>query len=281
MTTSEGAIRLEWCNFQTNTTHQFRQLRTSQDFVDVTLVCEDHTSFEAHKVVLAAGSSFFERALGAEVKGNPHPLIFLRGIGSEEMTGLLDFIYTGQAMIGQNALQDFLAIAVSLGVKGLLAEAASQATPSQTNAFHNSATEDIKFNNIKKENFGKNMKEINSPDAIEEAKKIEITEDMILRGGGNFTCKVCDAEFTDETNVNDHVKMHLADWESSQEKRKTKRKRSKVWSFFTKNDSMTASCNVCGKDIKCKMGSTTNLHSHLQRRHGVEAESTGQSVEDK
>ena len=125
------------------------------------------------------------------------------------------------------------------------------------------------------------MKEINSLDAIEEAKKIEITEDMILRGGGNFTCKVCDAEFTDETNVNDHVKMHLADWESSQEKRKTKRKRSKVWSFFTKNDSMTASCNVCGKDIKCKMGSTTNLHSHLQRRHGVEAESTGQSVEDK
>ena len=56
---TEGAIKLEWGSFQRNTTEQFRHLRYSQDFVDVTLVCEDQTRFEAHKLVLAAGATFF------------------------------------------------------------------------------------------------------------------------------------------------------------------------------------------------------------------------------
>ena len=123
----------------------------------------------------------------------------------------------------------------------------------------------------------KNVKENDHSGEIKDAKKVEITEDMILEDtDGKFTCKVCDAEFGDEVSVNDHVKTHLEDWETAQQNRKLtkRRKRSKVWSFFSKNDAMTASCNLCGKDIKCKSGSTTNLHSHLQRKHGVEAEST-------
>ena len=58
MSNSEGSIKVEWSSFQRNTADQFCHLRTSQDFVDVTLVCEDQTSFEAHRVVLAAGTTF-------------------------------------------------------------------------------------------------------------------------------------------------------------------------------------------------------------------------------
>ena len=210
------------------------------------------------------------------MKRHAHPLIFLRGVGAAELTGLLDFIYTGQATISQTSLQDFLAIAGSLGVKGLLPEN----TSSKTKTFHNSEAPEIKFTDIKIENGGvnlKNSKESNYSFKIKEAKKVEITEDMILQGDGNFTCKVCDAEFSDQATVKKHVEMHLEEWETAQQKRKARRKRSKVWSFFNKNDAMTASCNLCGKDIKCKSGSTTNLHSHLQRKHGVETESTDQN----
>ena len=59
MTATEGSIKLEWGSFQANTAEQFCHLRNSEDFVDVTLVCEDQTSFEAHMVVLAAGAGFF------------------------------------------------------------------------------------------------------------------------------------------------------------------------------------------------------------------------------
>ena len=215
-----------------------------------------------------------------QVRGHPHPLIFLRGIGgTEEMSGLLDFIYTGQAMIPEHSIQDFLTIAVGLGVKGLLPET----TSSKTKTLHNFEAREIKFKDIKKEN-GTNLKKINECDSlveIKEAKKVEITQDMILLVDGNFTCKVCDAEFTEKDSVSEHVKMHLEDWENGEAKRKRKRKRSKAWSFFKKNDAMTASCNLCGKDIKCKSGSTTNLHSHLQRKHGVETESTDKSLDSK
>ena len=101
---------------------------------------------------------------------------------------------------------------------------------------------------------------------------------MILRDEDKLTCKVCDEEFTDEAVVSEHVKVHVENWKTSQEGKneKTKPRRSKVWGYFSKNDSLTASCNICGKDVKAK-NTTTNLHSHLQRKHGVEAESNDPS----
>ena len=66
MTAAGGKIKLEWSSFQTNTGEQFSHLRTSGDFVDVTLVCEDQTNFEAHRVVLAGGSSFFANILSGD-----------------------------------------------------------------------------------------------------------------------------------------------------------------------------------------------------------------------
>ena len=107
---------------------------------------------------------------------------------------------------------------------------------------------------------------------------------MILRDEDKLTCKVCDEEFTDEAVVSEHVKVHLENWKFSQQGSKSVKtkhderpKRSKVWGYFSKNDSMTAKCNICGKDVGAKRGCTTNLHSHLQRKHGVEADSADQS----
>ena len=48
MASSEGEIRLEWSSFQANASEEFVKLRSSHDFADVTLVCEDEASFKAH-----------------------------------------------------------------------------------------------------------------------------------------------------------------------------------------------------------------------------------------
>lgn len=42
----------------------------------------------------------------------------------------------------------------------------------------------------------------------------------------------------------------------------------KVWIFFTKNDSKTATCKKCFKIVKY-CGNTSNLHKHLSTRHGI------------
>ena len=51
---------LKWNDFQENVNTAFGSLRVDKDFSDVTLACEDGQQFEAHKVILAASSPFFQ-----------------------------------------------------------------------------------------------------------------------------------------------------------------------------------------------------------------------------
>ena len=57
---------LQWNDFQDNVKTAFGNLRDTSDFVDVTLACEDGQRIEAHKVILAASSPFFQRVLKAK-----------------------------------------------------------------------------------------------------------------------------------------------------------------------------------------------------------------------
>ena len=44
---------LKWNNFEDTVSQAFQQLRTTGDFFDVTLVCEDYQQSLDHKVILA------------------------------------------------------------------------------------------------------------------------------------------------------------------------------------------------------------------------------------
>ena len=56
-------INLKWHDIKENTKNTFESLMENRDFVDVSLVCEDGQLVEAHKVILAASSSFFQNLL--------------------------------------------------------------------------------------------------------------------------------------------------------------------------------------------------------------------------
>ena len=108
---------LQWNAFQDNVKTAFGNLRDTSDFVDVTLACEDGRQIGAHKVVLAASSPIFQRIL----KGNKHnhPLIYMRGIKSDDLTAMIDFLYFGETNVYQENLDSFLALAEELQLKGL------------------------------------------------------------------------------------------------------------------------------------------------------------------
>ena len=74
---------LQWNDFQENIKSAFGNLREDNDFTDVTLACEDGQLVEAHKVILAASSPFFQKLLGRNK--HPHPLIYMRGMKSEDL----------------------------------------------------------------------------------------------------------------------------------------------------------------------------------------------------
>ena len=81
---------LQWNDFKANVNFAFGRLRDDEDFTDITLACEDGQQLEAHKVILAASSPFFEEILRRNK--HPHPLIYLKGIQSQDLLAILDFL---------------------------------------------------------------------------------------------------------------------------------------------------------------------------------------------
>ncbi len=107
---------LKWRNHPNSFMEVLDYLHAEELFIDVTLAC-DGDRFGAHKVVLCACSPYFQRLLSE----NPckHPIILLKGVKSEEMKALVEFMYKGELCVGQRDLHSLLKTAESLQIRGL------------------------------------------------------------------------------------------------------------------------------------------------------------------
>ena len=117
---SSEKLCLKWNDFQERTLTSFKQLRDDKDFTDVTLASEDGCQVAAHKVVLAASSPLFHNLL--KTNKNPHPLIYMRGLKVDHLVAMMDFLYSGEAKVLQENLDNFLAFANELQLKDLIGD---------------------------------------------------------------------------------------------------------------------------------------------------------------
>ena len=108
---------LQWNDFHDNVISAFKEFRDDKDFTDLTLACEDGRQLETHKMVIIASSPFFESLL--KMNKHPHPLIYMRGVKSEDLEAMLDFFYLGEANVSKENLDSFLSLADELQLKGL------------------------------------------------------------------------------------------------------------------------------------------------------------------
>jgi len=107
---------LMWGDFTSNLSLTVKDLRNDNDFLDVSIACEDDT-IEAHKVILSAASPFFRNIL--KKNKHPHPYIYLNGVKLKDMKNLIDFMYNGEATVSHEDLDKFMSVAHDLKVKGL------------------------------------------------------------------------------------------------------------------------------------------------------------------
>ena len=107
---------LKWHTFFSHGPDLFRNLLTTQEFSDVTLVSEDHHHYKVHKFILSGCSSVFRNIL----TNNPlNMFIYLRGIHHEEVESILQFIYLGEATFKQHRMKELLNVAKCLEIKEL------------------------------------------------------------------------------------------------------------------------------------------------------------------
>lgn len=108
---------LRWNNYQSNMTSVFHHLLRTEAFVDVTLACNEYT-LKAHKVVLSACSSYFQKLL----LDNPcrHPTIIMpQDVCFNDLKFIIEFVYRGEIDVSQAELQSLLKTADQLKIKGL------------------------------------------------------------------------------------------------------------------------------------------------------------------
>ena len=89
-----------------------------QEFVDVTLVCDDQNQIRAHKVILSACSDFFRNILLRNAAVS-QPFIFLDNVSFPDLENVISFMYNGETAIGQEDFSSFMRSAQRLRVKGL------------------------------------------------------------------------------------------------------------------------------------------------------------------
>ena len=243
---------LKWNDFQENLNSAFGGLRNDKEFVDVTLACEDGSTISAHKVILAASSPFFMEILAKNK--HPHPLIYMRGIGTRELIAIVDFVYFGEANVEQEHLDAFLGLAEEMRLKGLTGSAersdGKTENPQQnivpnmqnsTNIDQNSKAEDIFLKMPVALDKGLVTEEHQELD--EQIKSMmEVGETTLTVGNRSVRakkCKVCGKE-GHTSNIMTHIESNH---------------------ITTSN--ISHSCNICGKISRSRHG----LRLHTAREH--------------
>ena len=253
----EEKIYLKWDDFQDNVLTSFGSWRDETNFTDVTLVSEDGQQFESHKIVLASSSSFFKNLLTRNK--HPHPLIYMRGVGSEDLSALIDILYQGEANVLHDSLDSFLVFAEELQLKGfsrphlstlLRDNKAEVILPESVSSKSRPSIKTEKVETFVEEAFRKDgsmptiaFKTIVSDIEEQVSSMLEKSPNMISSGNDSkrrraVTCKVCGKEGILQ-NIKRHIEaLHL-------------------------DQTVSHPCNLCDKSSRTKSG----LWVHKNRVH--------------
>ena len=184
MINQDKFVNLVWSSFYTNVPKTFEDVRASQEFSDVTLACDDEVLVEAHKMILASGSTFFQKLLSAgRFRSNPSPIIYLKGVKAWQLEAVMDFLYSGETRVRQGDLNSFLELAQQLGIVGLMAGTADWLNESGSdkqsetrmisNIFHQPVNEDLNIPTFEKVHVSESADNIENQTPREKELKVE------------------------------------------------------------------------------------------------------------
>ena len=220
---------LKWNDFQSNVSRTFSQLRSEEEFFDVSLVSDDQKMMSAHKLVLSASSPYFKHIL--TVNKHSHPLLCLDGVSSAELQCVLDYIYQGEVQIYQEQLDRFLVVAQRLKLEGLNSpdDEQERKIKNETAEYHRhqfrnnyqpeaTATEVVDIENFKSETsvskrrprqsslmLNENFTELNTEEINE-----KIEEYLVRAEDGSYSCEVCGkAGVFKKSDMKKHVETHM------------------------------------------------------------------------
>ena len=234
---------MKWNEFDTNIRGYLRILRDDQRLFDVTLVTDDGQHIQAHKIIISAVSNFFSEIF---MKSNhSNMLVYLKGISSDKLEPVIDFLYNGEAFITQEQLKVFIETGKELQVRGLEGELTGvmEKTPEmQKNIQEN----EQRYDNYEDEKVFSGLPEVaktNEGNLNLQIKNNELSlqvNQMIEKTEGAWRCKICGKTASRNQNIQNHAETHI--------------------------EGMSHACHICNKTFQNRPGLSNHIsfiHSEL------------------
>lgn len=96
---SHGLLTLHYGKHHATIVDEIKTCFTSENYADMTFICDDKTALSAHKLIMASASPLVRQILGESVHAHGPSVVLIPGIKSGHLRHLLDFLYHGQACI--------------------------------------------------------------------------------------------------------------------------------------------------------------------------------------
>ena len=275
-----------WEEHHDKTRESWRQLFESNKFTDVTLVCGDQKTIEAHRLILSACSPVFAKIL--DQNKSAHPWIYLRGIDYEELKSIIEFIYLGASSLESSKVNEFFEIAADLEVSSI-----TKSQESVRRLFNKETTQEedkTEANDKDSTPLPPTLDEVNA-DSDEEmgqtesnSQEMSIVGDSFVDSYGvpvvdeednkpkfelepkstrrtkSFNCNICSAKYASKGGVQLHIKLKHGQLDVLKEQDKNngqKEDLNEVTTFDTKKPNISdffipsdTSCDECGYEAK-------------------------------
>ena len=251
-----------WDGFSQAASCCFSRVFKSGEYEDVTLITEDCQEFGAHRVILASASEKFRKILQFKSQQR-NPLIFLRGLTSEQVLSLLHFIYEGKVDVQTEDLASFINIVTEFEIDGLKYANDGDSPPDDDHS--NSDGEqmaDIDHDEAEIKNFrgNRNRKEISEEKAPKEEEEVSAPQVSEMSFSKSY---FEDSDFL-ESSERQYDDLHHC----MKCNYKTKRKELLKTHMSSNHDGPKIVCpnQLCGRVYSSK----ANLRSHMKSCHNCD-----------
>ena len=112
-------LDVKWDTYSSHWLEALKDLKDTNFLSDVSILCEDKTRFEVHKLVLSSCSSVLRNIIELLPAVNSGSVLYFHGINGNTMNSLLEFMYQGRTISRQEDLKDFIEVANKFSLKGV------------------------------------------------------------------------------------------------------------------------------------------------------------------
>ncbi|KAK9758531.1 Zinc finger, C2H2 type [Popillia japonica] len=149
-----GLLTLHYGKHHATIVDEIKTCFSSENFADMTFICDDKTALSAHKLIMASASPLVRRILGESVHAHGPSVVLIPGIKSCHLRHLLDFLYHGQACVKSSELESIRELFELLQIKSGVWESSTEDNKKSDDASSWTHSESDSINQVlvKKEN---------------------------------------------------------------------------------------------------------------------------------